>query len=402
MGFQTLATVVDDDILHLAGVADLEIIEADGRRFLIIAAAADSALSSFEIMGDGSMVFQSEVLWDANSGTSAVADIEVMALASGPFIVSAGRWDDDIGVYGFDAASGLTLAHSESDEAGNFANMLVSAYVQTASATVIYAAQQGAPGLKAFAVDVSDGSLSYLHDIADSSALKIGDVVDIATAGFHGKDFLFAASAFDAGLQVFEIGALGGLTAAGQSGAGDGLGYQYPSVLVTADVDGSALVLMGASGSGTITVFRVGTDGSLTPTDQVFDTLTTRFGGITTLEITIVNGVTYVLAAGADDGLTLFYLSKTGSLQVIEVLADDFSTTLDNVSDVEVFVDGTELHVLAGSASEHGVTHLSIDLPYATATIPARERPEPPPDTDANAAPPVADFTGLEGDEFLF
>ena len=29
MGFQTLATVVDDDILHLEGVADLEIIEAD-------------------------------------------------------------------------------------------------------------------------------------------------------------------------------------------------------------------------------------------------------------------------------------------------------------------------------------------------------------------------------------
>ncbi|MFQ5623819.1 MAG: hypothetical protein ACE5FS_10530 [Paracoccaceae bacterium] len=388
MPFQTLATVIDDDTLHLRGVSALEIIAAEGRRYLIIAAEADSALSSFEIMADGSLVFQSEVLPDATSGTASVAGLTVMGLASGLFVVPAGRWDDDTGVFAFSTATGLMQAHSLSDPAGHFGNVLVSDHVQ-AGGPGFLSARQGVAGLDMYAV-AADGALAYRSGVADTPTVPLGDVTALASARFHGTDFLFAASAFDAGVQVFEATAGGGLAAAGQSLRGDGLGYLYPSVLATADVDGSALLLMGATGSDTITVFRVGADGSLAAADQVADTLATRFGGIATLQVAVVNGVTYVLAGGGDDGLTLFHLSRTGSLDPIDVLADDFTTTLDNVSDTAVFVDGTTVHVLAGSASENGVTHLTADLPYATATIDGPAGPAPPPDID-----PAAGVGGL-------
>ncbi|MBL4749652.1 MAG: hypothetical protein JKX71_03545, partial [Amylibacter sp.] len=87
----------------------------------------------------------------------------------------------------------------------------------------------------------------------------------------------------------------------------------------------------------------------------------TRFNDASSLASFSANGRSYILAAGSDDGLTLLEISAGGNLTVLSVLADDFDTTLDNITDIEVVQFGDEIHVFVSSGSENGFTQIQID-----------------------------------------
>ena len=55
-------------------------------------------------------------------------------------------------------------------------------------------------------------------------------------------------------------------------------------------------------------------------------------------------------------------MTYRGKLLFVDSIADDFDTTLKNVSSLDVHVDGETAYVYAGSSSEHGVTQLIVDL----------------------------------------
>jgi hypothetical protein len=63
--------------------------------------------------------------------------------------------------------------------------------------------------------------------------------------------------------------------------------------------------------------------GALLPVDHVIDTLATRFGDLLALEVVTVDGRTYVVAAGGDDGITLFTLLPDGRLHLLDVMASE-------------------------------------------------------------------------------
>ena len=107
---------------------------------------------------------------------------------------------------------------------------------------------------------------------------------------------------------------------------------------------------------------QVGAWGQLTPVDHVLDSLETRFDGVTALSVVTLNDRAFVIAGGADDGISLFELSADGKLHHMSSIADQHGTTLNNISAITATVVGSEIQVFVSSSAEQGITQFTLDL----------------------------------------
>jgi Ca2+-binding RTX toxin-like protein len=131
--------------------------------------------------------------------------------------------------------------------------------------------------------------------------------------------------------------------------------------LETITVSGQNYLIMASAGTNSLTVYAIGAGGDLTETDHLIDSIYTRFEDASVLESYTHNGRSFLLAAGSDDGLTLLEVSESGRLSVLGVLADDFDTTLNNITDIDVAVLGNDVHAFVSSGIENGFTQITID-----------------------------------------
>jgi Ca2+-binding RTX toxin-like protein len=145
-------------------------------------------------------------------------------------------------------------------------------------------------------------------------------------------------------------------------GAEDGLGIAALSHIVTTTVAGETFVIAGASGSSSLTVLHLDSDGKLTFADHVIDGLASRFQGVGALTVTSVGGRSYVLAGGADDGVSAFVLLPGGRLFHLGAFEDTVAASLANVTGLHAFGQDGRLVVIASGEAEGGITRLTIDL----------------------------------------
>ena len=102
--------------------------------------------------------------------------------------------------------------------------------------------------------------------------------------------------------------------------------------------------------------------GRLEPTDHVLDTGSTRFEGVQALSVAQDGDHVFVVAGGADHGLTLFLLLPDGTLVHLQTLADTNATALHNVTTITTAIAGDTLHVFAGSQNDAGISRFAVDL----------------------------------------
>ena len=107
---------------------------------------------------------------------------------------------------------------------------------------------------------------------------------------------------------------------------------------------------------------QVGAWGQLTPVDHVLGSLETRFDGVTALSVVTLNDRAFVIAGGADDGISLFELSADGKLHHMSSIADQHRTILNNISAITATVVGSEIQVFVSSSAEQGITQFTLDL----------------------------------------
>ncbi len=197
----------------------------------------------------------------------------------------------------------------------------------------------------------------------DSADTLIASVSALALVEAGGSPILIAASGSEDGITSYQLTDTGPVLA-DVNGPDQGLGIMHPTAMATATI-GSTPYLVVASAqdsSGALSVFEVGSDGSLTATDHVLDTRTTRFGGVQDVQLVTHGAFTYVVAGGGDDGVTLFQLLADGHLQLIDSIADDLTIGLSNVSAIAATAIGNTLRVLVASQSEGRLTDLAVDL----------------------------------------
>lgn len=258
------------------------------------------------------------------------------------------------------AAGALAAApHSSTlwlDQSG-FAGLAVTALQM---GDTLFLSARGGSGIASY--DASDPDNPVLLSVlADTAGLPLEGISAMASLATAGGKYLVAASETADALVVLRIGTGGNLTPVSQIGAAQLLPLDRPADLAAVTLNGQHFVLAGAFGTGTVTVLRLGADGSLTFADQLADTRETRFDGLTALEAITLDGQVLVAAAGSDGGLTLFRLLPNGRLVVLETFVDTAATALQNIQDLRFVRIGDRLELYALASGDGGVTRLVVD-----------------------------------------
>lgn len=201
-----------------------------------------------------------------------------------------------------------------------------------------------------------DGTLSLAGLVAGS-----GGAMQTLRAGTD--HFLISSDAASNTISTYRIDSISGqLTEIDNSSAMGTLGISTPTAVETIDAYGKPWVIVAGAGSNSLSVLQLKADGSLSATDHILDSHTTRFESVQDLEVVNINGRVFVVAGGGDDGLTLFTLTPEGQLVYLDSFADTLSSGLQNVESLSLAHVGNELQILVTSQQDAGVTVISVPV----------------------------------------
>lgn len=358
--FVTYETVEAD--LDISQITDLEIVQTDAGAVLFATTRYDGAISAWDIDADGLTVTDTSN-HRRSDAAGAEADLTWIETADGMALLTGGGGSGTLSLHEINA-NGSIGAVSNLGTVGSFgADLIGSVTVQLANGSqAVYGGLSGTSGVGRLTFNAS-GTLTGSTVTADSASTHADQVTALAHASINGTDYLFTVSASEAGVTAWQISSGGGLTAVDSLDADDNLWIAAPTGLEVVSVGTETFLLLAAAGTSTLTVMQVAGDGGLSITDHVMDGRDTRFDGVTTLATVVHDGVSYVIAGGADDGISLFQLLPNGQLLHLTQIEDTTAMGLANVSSVAVQSNGAGLDIFVASASETGVTRLYYEPP---------------------------------------
>ena len=225
--------------------------------------------------------------------------------------------------------------------------------------TYVYLAATDGEAVGTFRLN-GDGTLTAQSQVTDTANILAACITSMTQVSVGGATYLVAASATEDGLTSFRVQNDGSLQAVATLGAEDLLPVAAPQAVETVTMAGTQYVIMASSTSSSLTVLEVGADGSLTAVDQVMDTLQTRFAMASVLETFTVDDHVYVLAAGSDDGLSVFQLLPDGRLLHMETLIDSSGASLSNITDMAVEIVNGEVQLFVVSGNEGGMSQFRL------------------------------------------
>ena len=347
-------------LTHIGGISDLEITTIDGTQYLYSGDASDGGMNVFSLSGTSAATFQEQLGYSGARGTLGLNDITLVEVAGQAALLPGGRYDNRMAIHRLDddgTFDGTRYLGASEDIIGGIIDTEV---MQLDGKTFMVAAQHNEDGFRVFRVR-DDLSLEHRRHFADDADNHIGDITAMATGQIDGRTFFFTASGFDDGVTSWWMGRYGNVKERDSDGPTTSLWVDAPTAMETAEVAGKLFVVLGASGSNSLSVMRVNPWGGLFVEDHKLDTLETRFENVQAVETVIVNDRAFVIAGGTDDGLSLFELSPDGRLHYMTSVADQLDTTLTDVAEITATASGNTLTVFA-AGSDAGITQFSVDL----------------------------------------
>lgn len=305
----------------------------------------------------------------------------------GTAILATGRFGGEMA--GCLLADDGTIGNSRSyaDGVGPGGLVTAMATVKIGTDTWIYGTVPNGTGINSWKLAAGSNAPVPMQTAVDDAYSYTASTYALTTGQVGGETWLFTASQVEHGITAFRILADGTLAQTGAIGAADGLGIAAPAAMEAIAVGGTTYLVVASTLSSTLTVLRPDAVRGLVPVDQVVDTLNTRFQAVTAIESFSVGDRAFVLAGGADDGLSLFTLLPDGRLILTTVLADTPQFTLAHVTAITAVQVGQEIQVFVASGNEDGLTQFTFTPGALGQTL---------------SGTPAADMlTGTGGDDIL-
>lgn len=290
--------------------------------------------------------------------------VEFLPVPNATAILASGRFAGEIGGSLLNADGTIGKSRSYSDGTGPGGEITDMEILQVGGQTWIYGTIPNGPGVLSWSL--AAGSIAPVQQatFSDSVDSYVSSVFTLTSGQVDTETWLFTASQAENGITALRINGDGSLTQTGMIGAQDGIGISAPAALETVTLGGDTYVIVASTTSSAISVLRADASG-LTPTDHVTDSLFTRFQSVIAIETVTVGDRAYVIAGGADDGISLFHLLPDGRLMLITSLADTAAMSLGNVSAIKAVNVGTEIQVFVASGNEDGLGQFQF-VPGAT------------------------------------
>ena len=352
--------LVDTNAQSHSRITDLDVVIIDGTAHLFSATRYDGVLRHWQLsetgLGLGDTISFDGALFAGGKGSlvSFTTGTETCLLSGG-----GNDGDQQLSQILQDGSPGSTIdLQSLPDDFGSFQNTVAHTIADT---TYVYGSLVSQAGIGRITFD-GTGGLAGWDILTDPAIETMAQITAASVAAVAGQTYLVTASNLQNGIAARSIAADGTLGAPNVFGIDDGLWISAPTVLETAKVNGKTYVILGSAGSQSLSVVELTDDGSMVFRDQILDTRDTRFGDVTALTVTEKDGKTFVIAGGADDGVSVFILLDGGILIHLAAFADTDDIALANVSAIAAHplltTDGIDVFVASGS--EAGVTHLRL------------------------------------------
>ena len=339
------------------GVVALDIRDAGGGARLYVSTQFSGGLSVWDI--DGVLSPLEAVAHGRGNAAGVTPDLGFLNGPEGVALLSGGGASGDLTLHGLDAAGGFETVANLGRIAAWGGDLERSVTVDLGTAQMVYGAKAGAAGLGWLRFE--GGVLVSSGAVADTAVTHADDAQGMATAVVAGQRYLFSAGGRDLGITSWRIGPDGSLEAVDGLEVEEGLWIAAPSAMHAATLGDQSFLVLAAAGSGSLSVVAVGPDGGLRVVDHVLDDRSTRFGGVTALELVEHGGQTWVIAGGADDGISLFRMLPDGRLLAEAHIADDLMMGLTDISAIAARSVGDGLDIYVASAVEEGLTQLRFD-----------------------------------------
>ncbi len=354
-----VATLGQGDDIRFATISDLHIQSWGGEVRVHVAAAAYGTLTTLRLASDAAATISATSVLPATGVSELAAPWRLATVDFGGTtrLLVTGQTGSAIASYGYDA-QGLPTGQALLAVTGPGPSAMVAA-VTMESEAFLYAASQSGP---VSGYRILGGTLEPLGPAATLAISPQQGVSLLAPLTVGAARYLVAASPGSDSVAAYRVDALGALSMTASSGAYLGLGMSTPTALVSAQVAGRSYAIVAAAGSSSLTVFEMRPDGRLSATDHVVDTLASRFAGVLALETIAIGDRVFVLAGGADQGISILLLLPTGRLLPLTHLADNGALSLANVSALSAVVIDGMAHIFAAGPAETGVTQLRLNL----------------------------------------
>lgn len=301
-----------------------------------------------------------------------------------------------------DAYGNLTRGTSAGSESTAL-NMTAVGFADVAGiGQVMIGSAVGSGALSSYTIDAA-GNITELFSLG----LAGGDsVAALATFDVNGTDFAIYGALNGNSITCVTIDETGGLKTAASFGAAQGLGINTIQDIAMVEQGGTTYAIVASAGSSSLTVIAISETGDMTLTDHVIDSLDTRFMNADQVETIVINDVVFVVAVGSDDGLTVLNLLPDGTLVHRVSIADTTELGLTNVSEIQLYSDGTTLTILAGSDAEAGIQSLTVDIGFDGVVRVANGTESQLNGTDASDHIVGSDFAddirGGKGNDFIY
>ena len=341
------------------GITDLEVRWTGGQAVLYAASAPGGGLSAWRLDPAGGAAALLDQQPYAPANWTSPARLALLAGDSGPVLLPAGQGDAALIAYALNPEGAFSGTTAFTGPAAFQGGLVALAAVETGGRRYLHAGEWGQAGIATYRIDAK--TLTRIGDTDPAAGPQGADLTALVPVTGADGTYLLAASGFGNSLASYRIGADGRPVLADTIGAERGLGIAAPTALATATFDGATWAVLGAAGSGSLSVLRLGPGGTLGVTDHVLDSLGTRFAAPAALAAAELGGRAFVAAAGGDDGVSLFTLLPGGRLLHLATVADSAATTLADPGALELAAANGRLQLFAAGGTEAGITQFAYD-----------------------------------------
>ncbi|XDA98273.1 calcium-binding protein [Sulfitobacter sp. LCG007] len=340
---------------HVSGISDLDAVRIGGIWHLYVTTRSSPGVTVYQLGPDADVLDRTDDRQATGGDGLRPEASALLSFGDTLYLASLGRNFEAYPLFAVNGKGDLDGSMSFLPGNGPTSSMVALDQVKLGAADYLVAAHHGPAALTLHRVG---GDMS-LTNIA-SASLGSGSVTAVTTVDVGSRSFALAATHSSAELQVFEVSAQG-FDPVSQDASLGTIGLGNISCIETVRLEGATFVIVAGAGSSSLSVFRIGSDGSLSATDHVLDSHATRFQNAAELAVATLDGRVFVAAAGSDDGLSLLELMPEGQLVLRGTVADRADLTLRNVSGLTMLAQDGRLAIFAASETETGITRFTVD-----------------------------------------
>lgn len=221
-------------------------------------------------------------------------------------------------------------------------------------------------GISVFRLE-PDNTLISLFDLDDDAVLELADIRELEFVTIDGNPILIAGGNDDA-VSTFDVQVDGTLTLLDALADDPSRLMNNINAMTTFEIGGTTFVATGnaaAAAQEGITTYSIASDGSITLEDQIADNSNAALllNNIRDIEAVEIDGTTFLVAAGDEDGLNVFSVDGSGALTNTDIVSDsdDPDFLLTDVQGVAIAqVDGSTFVYAAGHESGVGSGGISV------------------------------------------